>query len=83
MKFALGGLELALLTAFVPGVRKGFSYAAVLVLHGISTLSSYQQYRSHYEGASILFFTAWPMLAACAMRYRLREQDVLLVFPTR
>ena len=81
--FTVGGLELALLVAFLLGVRKGFSYAAVLVLHGISTLSSYQQYLSPYEGANILFFAAWPMLAACAALYLLREQDVLWILPTR
>ena len=81
--FAVGGLELALLAAFVLGIRKGVSYAAVLVLHGISTLSSYQQYLSPYEGANILFFAAWPMLAACATLYLLRDQDVLGVLPAR
>jgi len=40
-----GALELALIVAFVAGIAKKWTYGVVLLLHGISTVSSYKQYR--------------------------------------
>jgi hypothetical protein len=45
----------------------------VFVLHGISTLSSYRQYLDPFD--NLLFFAAWPMLAACFALYSLRDLD--------
>lgn len=81
--FVFGGLELALLAAFVLGIMKRFTYGAVLVLHTISTLSSYKHYLTPFEGSSLMFFTAWPMLAACLGLYLLRDLDTLGVVPAR
>lgn len=78
--FAIGALELAILVAFVLGIRKRLTYGAVLLFHAISTLSSWKQYLSPYDGANILFFAAWPMLAACIALYLLRDEDVLWVY---
>ena len=75
----LGVLELALLTAFVAGFARRWSYGLVLLLHAVSTLSSWRQYLHPFEGASILFFAAWPMLAACLALYALRDSDTLTV----
>lgn len=72
---ALGVAQLALTAAFVLGVAKRFSYGAVLVLHAISTFSSYAKYLEPFS--SLLFFAAWPMLAACAALYLLRDYDTL------
>lgn len=71
----LGGLEIALLVAFLLGIWKRLSYGLVLILHTISTLSSYHQYLTPYEGPHLLFFAAWPMLAACFALYLLRDGD--------
>jgi len=73
--YVLGALELVLLLAFVAGVVRRWSYGIVLVLHGISTLSSWSQYLHPFEGPNLLFFAAWPMLAACAALYLLRDSD--------
>jgi putative oxidoreductase len=70
---AVGVAELLLILAFVAGYRKRFTYGAVLVLHGISTLSSYRQYLQPFD--NLLFFAAWPMLAACFALYLLRDFD--------
>jgi putative oxidoreductase len=75
--YVIGALELVLLAAFVAGYRKRISYGIVLLLHGVSTVSSYQQYLSPFEGPNLLFFAAIPMLAACFTLYTLREQDRL------
>jgi len=73
--WVLGVLELLLLAAFVTGSWKRWSYGLVLVLHGLSTLSSYTQYLDPFSGPNLLFFAAWPMLAACVALYLLRDQD--------
>ncbi len=71
----IGAVELALILAFVAGFQKRITYGAVLLIHTISTLSSYQQYMEPFAKVNIFFFTAWPMLAACFALYLLRESD--------
>lgn len=73
----VGCLELLILVGFLLGVGKRFCYGAVLVFHTVSTLSSYQQYLSPFEGPHLLFFAAWPMWAGCLMLYLLRDHDTL------
>ena len=75
----LGAMELVLLLLFVAGVRKFYTYGAVLLLHGVSTMSSFTQYLAPFDGANLLFFAAWPMLAACGTLFLLRDQDRFLV----
>jgi hypothetical protein len=79
--YVLGALELVLIVLFVSGTLKRFSYGAVLLLHGISTLSSHRQYLQPFD--NLLFFAAWPMLAACASLYLLRDQDTLWTLEKR
>lgn len=69
----LAGLELALIITFVLGVAKRFTYGAVLLLHATSTLASYRKYLDPFN--NLLFFAAWPMLAACIALYMLRDGD--------
>ena len=75
--FALGAAEMLLIIAFVAGFRKRLTYGAVLLFHGLSTLASYKQYINPYETGTLLFFAAWPMLAACYALYALRDLDTL------
>ncbi len=44
--------ELVILTAFLLGLYKNFSYGFVLVLHAVSTLPSFKQYLSPFGGAA-------------------------------
>lgn len=74
--FVLGGLQLILVLAFVAGIKKRLTYGVIFVMHGLSTLSSYNQYIDGFN--NLLFFTAWPMWAACFALYLLRDQDVKL-----
>lgn len=72
--FVIAGLlQLLVVLAFVAGFMKRYSYGAILVLHGISTLFSWQQYLDAFN--NLLFFAAWPMLAACIALYTLRDLD--------
>ena len=69
----IGVAELILILGFVAGYQKRVSYGLVLILHGVSTLSSYRQYLDPFN--NLLFFAAWPMLAACFALYYLRDLD--------
>ena len=74
---AIGVAELLLLLLFVAGIQKRLTTGIVLVLHTVSTLSSFQQYLDPFTGPNLLFFAAWPMLAAIATLYVLRDEDTL------
>lgn len=73
--FVLALAEGALLLAFVVGLKPRVTYGTVLLLHGVSTISSYKQYLQPFESNNLLFFAAWPMLAACFALYILRDFD--------
>lgn len=72
----IGGVQAALVVLFVLGLFKRFSYGLVLVMHTISTASSYMKYMAPFE--NLLFMAAWPMLAACLALYLLRDEDTFL-----
>lgn len=74
--YLLAAVELILVIGFVLGMFKTWTYGAVLILHGISTLSSYAQYMDPFN--NLLFFAAWPMLAGCYVLFVLRDLDTRL-----
>lgn len=74
----LAGLELILLALFVTGMLKKLTYGAVLLLHAVSTFSSYRQYLAPFD--NLLFFAAWPMLSACFALFVLRDYDNMWTF---
>jgi hypothetical protein len=77
--YVIGATEMLILTGFLLGYRKKWTYGAVLIFHAISTFSTYKQYFSPFTSPNLLFFAAWPMLAACFALYYLRDKDTLLV----
>lgn len=70
--------ELVIIILFLAGIARTWTYGAVLLFHAVSTLSSWQVYLDPYSGSNILFFAAWPMLAACFALFWLRDQDTML-----
>jgi hypothetical protein len=74
----LGAVQAIIVVLFALGLARRWSYAAVLLMHGASTLLSFRQYLDPWSGANLLFFAAWPMLAACLALYLLRDRDRLL-----
>jgi len=83
VSYLIGIVQLVLVVGFVLGVKKTLTYGAVFVMHAISTLSSYKQYLAPYADApNILFFAAWPMLAACIALFLLRDRDTLWTVKT-
>ncbi len=78
VSYCLGGLELLVIIGFVIGYKKCLTYSLVTLFHGISTISSYQQYLDPFgAGPNLLFFAAWPMLAACYLLLVFRKEDTL------
>ena len=70
---ALGFLQIVFLLAFLFGVWKKFTYGAILALHAASTFASFGKYIDPFN--NLLFFAAWPMLAACFALFILRDFD--------
>lgn len=77
--YIIGVIQLLIIVGFVLGFQKRFTYAAVLFLHAVSTLSAFKQYFAPYQDTNLLFFAAWPMLAACFTLYYLNDWDTLWV----
>jgi len=75
--YAIGAVELVVLIGFVIGFVPRLTYGLVLLFHAVSTLSSFRQYLHPFESVNLLFFAAWPMLAACFALYYLRDLDTL------
>ena len=75
--YAVGAVEVAIIVGFLLGYRKKYTYGAVLILHAISTLSSMKLYFAPFDAPNLLFFAAWPMLAACFTLFYLRDLDTL------
>lgn len=73
--YILGALQLILVLAFVAGFKKRLTYGAVLILHTLSTLSTWSKLIDPWSAPNLLFYAAIPMLAAAFALYKLREQD--------
>lgn len=75
----VGALQLLILLGFALGYFKVWTYGAVLAMHTVSTLASWKMYLAPFApGPNLLFFAAWPMLAACIALFLLRDHDTLL-----
>jgi hypothetical protein len=77
--YAVGTAQAVLLVAFLLGAFRTASYGAILILHAISTFSSYKQYLDPWTYPHLLFFAAIPMLSACVTLWLLREMDLYSV----
>lgn len=74
--YILGSLQVLLVLLFLVGFKKRVTYGLVLLIHLASTLVSFPAYMNGVN--SLLFFAAWPMLAACITLYVLRDADTRL-----
>lgn len=62
---------------FVSGAFKLWTYGLVTILHAVSTLATFPNYLHPFQEGNLLFFAAWPMLAACIALFLLRDEDTL------
>lgn len=77
--YAIGGIQLAVILAFLAGWLRSWTYGIVLGLHAISTFSSWGKYIDPWTYPNLLFFAAIPMLAACVALWLMRDLDVYTV----
>lgn len=73
--YVIGAIQLAVIIGFVLGWQKSFTYAGVLFFHTVSTVSAFKQYFAPFADVNLLFFAAWPMLAACFTLFYLKHLD--------
>ncbi len=73
-----GVLMMALLVAFLFGLKKRISYGLVALLHGIGTAMTIPNLIPGLEGYNQLFLAAVPALMAMVLLYCLRNEDTLL-----
>ena len=73
---AIGAVQLVVILGFVAGLFRTWTYGLVLAMHTVSTLSSWPKYLGAFD--NLLFFAAWPMLAACVALFLLRDSDTML-----
>lgn len=73
--YVIGAIQLAVIIGFVLGWQKPFTYAGVLFFHAVSTVSAFKQYFAPFADINLLFFAAWPMLAACFTLFYLKDLD--------
>ena len=83
LSYTIGAIQMLLIVCFIIGLFRTFSYGVILVLHAISTFSSYKNYLDPWTYPNLLFFAAIPMLAACVTVWWLRKYDLFSVDATR
>lgn len=81
--YGIGVAQVLIVACFALGIARRWSYGLVLLMHAGSTLFSWRQYLDPFDGANLLFFAAWPALAACIALYLLRDYDILGTFGRR
>ena len=58
--YVIAAIELVILLKFVAGYKKKYTYGAVLVLHAVSTLSSFKQYLAPFTALTCYFLRPGP-----------------------
>lgn len=77
--YAVGGVQMAIILAFLAGFLRSWTYGIVLGLHAVSTFSSWAKYIDPWTYPNLLFFAAIPMLAACVALWLMRDLDTITV----
>lgn len=76
--YVIGTIQAVVILAFLVGFKKRLSYGLVLLMHAVSTVSAWNKYLDPWVVPNLLFFAAFPMLAAIAALYLLRDEDTYL-----
>ena len=73
--YIMGALQLALVLSFLVGFQRRWATLIILIMHLSSTLVSFGRYLDPWSGSNLLFYAAWPMLAAIVVLYLFRDYD--------
>jgi uncharacterized membrane protein YkgB len=75
--YAIGSVQAIIIAAFMLGIAKFWSYGLLLVMHSLSTLSTWAQLISPYDPGHHLFVAGIPTLGAILFLFLMRDQDTL------
>jgi len=75
--YVIGALQALLLAGFVLGLFKFWTYGALMAIHGLSTISTWQRLIDPYTSGNHLFWAAVPTLGALIVLFILRNEDTL------
>ena len=75
-----GFVQIAIIVAFLAGFARFWTYGAIMLMHAVSTVSTYTQLLNPWGGEDprLLFWAAVPVLAAAIALFILRDNDRLL-----
>ena len=76
----IGLVQIAVIIAFASGFARFWTYGAILLMHTVSTASTYAQLANPWDAGprGLLFWAAVPVLAAVIALFVLRNRDRLL-----
>ncbi|MEL6364020.1 MAG: hypothetical protein AAFR11_04190 [Pseudomonadota bacterium] len=74
--YAIGSVQLAVIVLFVLGLFRFWTYGALMVMHAVSTFSTWEHLIDPY-GKNHLFWAGVPTLAAIVALWLMREEDTL------
>jgi len=82
---SLGFAQIAIIVAFLAGFARFWTYGAIMLMHAVSTVSTYAQLLNPWGGEDprLLFWAAVPALAAAIALFLLRDRDRLLSVDAR
>lgn len=75
--YVIGVVQAVILICFVLGLFKFWSYGLILIMHALSTASTWAQLADPYSGGNHLFWAAVPALGALIALFILRDEDTL------
>jgi hypothetical protein len=78
LNLGLGVFGMAALIAFLVGIKKRISYAAVFLIHAVGTVLIIPKMILFTDNIVMVFLASLPALAAIALLYCLRDEDSLL-----
>lgn len=74
----IGAFLLAVIFAFVIGLKKRISYGLVMVIHGLGTLFTIKNLVPFSDSFTLIFLAALPTLGAMILLFILRREDTIL-----
>ena len=83
VSYTIGIVQTAIVIAFLAGVFKTFSHGALLAMHTVSVLSSYERLLYPYTPPNHLFWAGVPVPAALVVLFLLRHSDRRLTLSNR
>ena len=75
--YAIGAFQAVILLGFLLGLFRFWTYGALMVMHGLSTASTWRNLINPYEGPNHLFWAAVPTLGVIVVLFLMRDEDNL------